>query len=939
MDPTTADGQPFAITVGAGRTRPQGRRVIVAAEASVAALLAALRKQPRKAEGWWSAHLWEGDYRESTRWAGTHALVADIDYHDSEGRHAVPPPSVAARLVASVMRPCGSIFHPTPRGGRLVAVLNAFLDDPDLFALAARGFGYLVDQALRELGLAAVRRRIRDARGEREAWCDGYKVDDPALADRARFYYLPNARVDGVDRVDLSGALRDELYDAQELASLAPVAPEGEGDAAGPRDGFSREIDAAVAAYNRDHAREWPRSGGTCPACGHHGSFGTLPGTNRWTCFSASHESDSGGCGLPGSVCWHGDALDLDAHAAKTDRIEFLRLKGYLDPRGPREEKKEGSGRSWSLSAGEYVIINWPKKGRPLLVTLELRLQGLRVHRDKVDLNSRKSRKSFVDVAAGYLGDMVEGAAGKIDRDLRDMIGLVEATTPVYGAVGEGIALTVADELVVLAKDAEYFHDAADRAFARIAVDEHKETWPVRSTRFKNWLRRQYHRVCRQVPNTQALNDAIGTLEGIAQIDGPLCEVHVRAAWHEGAIYIDLGRVKWEAIRVDANGWEIVTDPPVRFTRPPGLGALPVPVRGGSLRQLRPFVNLRHESDWLLYQAWLVASLRPGRPFAVLVLCGEQGSAKSTAVRIARSLIDPNRAALRSAPQNEHDLVIAARNGWCLAYDNLSHVPAWLSDALCRIATGSGFGTRRLYTDDEEEIFEACRPIAVNGIEEVATRGDLVDRALLLFLDRIREEDRRDEERFWADFAEAHPRILGALLDALSTALRRLPDVALPCMPRMADFARLGVAAEPAFGCPEGAFLAAYLENRRGALAGALEASVFGKEFQAFANALKEPFVGTATELLEALNSGVDERTRTGRGWPKAPNALKGMLKRLAPSLRSVGIEIEFQQGAGSASRKRIRVWPEKIDAHRRTDANPPPGRPDGVDHTSEGTL
>ncbi len=129
----------------------------------------------------------------------------------------------------------------------------------------------------------------------------------------------------------------------------------------------------------------------------------------------------------------------------------------------------------------------------------------------------------------------------------------------------------------------------------------------------------------------------------------------------------------------------------------------------------------------------------------MLVLHGEQGSAKSTLVRILRALIDPNTAALRAAPRDERDLVIAARNSWCLALDNLSHLPDWLSDALCRLATGSGFATRELYTDAEETIFAAQRPIVLNGIEELATRGDLLDRALLLYLPAIPEAQRHDE--------------------------------------------------------------------------------------------------------------------------------------------------------------------------------------------------
>ena len=339
------------------------------------------------------------------------------------------------------------------------------------------------------------------------------------------------------------------------------------------------------------------------------------------------------------------------------------------------------------------------------------------------------------------------------------------------------------------------------------------------------------------------------------------------------------------------------------------------------MRELRPFLNLKDDRDWVLVQVWLVAALRPAWPFVIMILYGEQGSAKTTAQRLLRALIDPNKAPLRSAPRSEQDLAIAGRNGWCLAYDNLSWVPRWLSDALCRVATGGGFATRRLYTDDEEEIFEGKRPILLNGIENVATSGDLLDRSVLLFLQTIEEEDRRDEEEFWAAFRDAHPRILGALLDALSTALRNLPDVKLDRVPRMADFTKLGIAAEPALDCQPGDFLAAYRENRDSVHEDALEASVLAKEFVAFVGSLGSPWEGTATQLFEELNEDLDDKVRRQKGWPKTPAVLGGMLRRLAPSLRGVGIGIEFRQDPGKGSRKLIRLWPQNTDATDAADA------------------
>src|SRR5262249_19021261 len=155
-----------------------------------------------------------------------------------------------------------------------------------------------------------------------------------------------------------------------------------------------------------------------------------------------------------------------------------------------------------------------------------------------------------------------------------------------------------------------------------------------------------------------------------------------------------------------------------------------------------------------------------------LAVTGEQGSAKSTLLRLLRALIDPNVAAIRSFPHDERDLIIAASNGWLPCFDNASSIPIWLSDALCRLATGGGFATRTLYENDEETIFNAMRPVCVNGIEDVVNRGDLADRAIALVLPRIAEEQRKTEAALWHAFERERPAILGALLDAVSGALR-----------------------------------------------------------------------------------------------------------------------------------------------------------------------
>ena len=276
----------------------------------------------------------------------------------------------------------------------------------------------------------------------------------------------------------------------------------------------------------------------------------------------------------------------------------------------------------------------------------------------------------------------------------------------------------------------------------------------------------------------------------------------------------------------------------------------------------------------------------------MLAVHGEQGSAKSTVSRILRILIDPNVVPLRSDPRDEVDLVIAATNGWIVALDNLSTLRVWLSDGLCRLATGGGLGKRQLYTDGDEVLFDVQRPVVVNGIAELATRGDLLDRAIPLVLPVIPEEKRRPESEFWADFRAAGPQIFGGLLDAVAGMLAKRDGVHLKRLPRMADFAITGTATERALGWQPESFIKAYQRNRASANAAVLDASPVA-EIIAMLD-LTVPWNGKAGALLKYLESLADDAIVKKKGWPADGARLSGMLRRVAPNLRAVGIEVEF---------------------------------------------
>jgi len=459
-----------------------------------------------------------------------------------------------------------------------------------------------------------------------------------------------------------------------------------------------------------------------------------------------------------------------------------------------------------------------------------------------------------------------------------------------------------AQQLIELAEGAALFRAPDSTAYADIILNGHRETVALRGRPFRQWLARAFYKATGAAVGSEPLQNALNVLEAKAHFEAEERSVHVRVAECEGRLYLDLGDDTWQAVEIDQTGWRLVVDPPVRFRRPAGLRPLPRPERGHRIDVLRRFLNVGSDRDFVLTVAWLVACLRNHGPYPVLVLTGEQGSAKSTCSAILRSLIDPNAAGLRALPRDERDLFIAANNGHVLAFDNVSGLPGSVSDTLCRLATGASFAVRQLYSDQDETLFTAARPAILNGIDDIVSRPDLADRALFLTLAPIAEESRRPESELWAAFEMEKPKLLGALLDAAVVGLRRLPEVRLGRLPRMADFALWATACETAHW-PAGTFMAAYDDNRADTVENVIDSDPVAAGVKALC-ANQSNWSGTATDLLDALCQTVGERIAKSKTWPADARALSGRLKRAATFLRKIGIEVAFsREGHG---RKRV---------------------------------
>lgn len=448
----------------------------------------------------------------------------------------------------------------------------------------------------------------------------------------------------------------------------------------------------------------------------------------------------------------------------------------------------------------------------------------------------------------------------------------------------------VQDEILQVAQNSCTFnHDADGRCIAIIAGETHREVYYVDGSGFNDWLRAAYFSAHKKGIGDLALSTAISTLSAVGKYQGAEQKVHTRCAKSGNAYFIDLCDDKWRAIRIDANGWEIVDRPPTLFTRTKNMRPLAAPQKPGQLDKLWNHLNIP-ENRRLLLLAWILDSYRPDTPFPILELCGEQGSAKSSAQRHLRDLIDPNKVPLRACSKSVEDIYISATNSWLVSFENLSHLTPAQQDALCTLATGGGFATRQFYTNGDEHVLESKRPVVINGINPVASQPDLIERVISIEAPVIPPDQRKDEQTLEAAWQEDYPSILAGLMDLFASALRLLPDIKLTHKHRMADYQLLGEAIAQAQKHPSGHFSELYASAVNEGIDRSLETFGIANALQVFTYGRVKPWEGSFLSLLGDLSAQMGgDRSH----WPKSPKGLANQLKRITPGLRRRGILIE----------------------------------------------
>jgi hypothetical protein len=454
------------------------------------------------------------------------------------------------------------------------------------------------------------------------------------------------------------------------------------------------------------------------------------------------------------------------------------------------------------------------------------------------------------------------------------------------------------------------------------------------TSRCYSWLRRLMWEEEGRSVSGEYLKMAAGTLSAQAEFSGVVRELYTRAAWHEGVLYYELrpGRV----VRVGPGGWTFEANPPVQFRRYVNLKVLPDPKAGGSLDVLDELINLKSERDRRLFKAYLVTLPleHVGRP--IFNASGAMGSGKTTIQRLIKRLLDPT--APETVRFDPRDFLQKAMHAYIVMLDNQNTIPEWASDTLCRLVTGEADSKRRLYTDDEDFIIELRRAALLNGINVPTDRGDVLDRSLVVELERIPDGERKSEEQLWELFAREHARLLGSLFDTLSKAIALKPSIKLSRRPRLADWGEYAASVYEVMSWEAETFLNDWDEvvrtQNRATLDGSPVAQAIIKlmEEHEECSQTSSKMHALLKEIAEA--QGVD--VGRDKAWPKSARWLWRRIQEVVPLLVAVGIEASRQRDeAGTTIALRKIPKNDASDAsqdHKRIDKPYTAGNTDPVD-------
>jgi hypothetical protein len=440
-----------------------------------------------------------------------------------------------------------------------------------------------------------------------------------------------------------------------------------------------------------------------------------------------------------------------------------------------------------------------------------------------------------------------------------------------------------------------FFKDQYKVPHVLVPINGHKEILRVETGTFRRYLARLYYESESKITGSESVKNAIQILQSIAEQDGTTYPLSLRMAWHDGDIYYDLTNDKWQCVRISKEGWELEDETPIPLFSRFNQTAQSEPDRNYEediFDRFLQLTNLKEEEDRILLSVYVVTLFIPDIQHIVLQVHGEKGSAKSTFQLLIKTLVDPARPKLLTIYNDQKEFIQQLAHNYLVLYDNLKYTPRWLSDEVCKAVTGVGSTKRKLYSDDDDIVYEYRRCVGFNGINLGLTEPDILDRSVTIELQRIRKENTKQETDIIDEFLKLRPKLLGYIFDTLVKAIKIKPTIQLSDLPRMADSAIWGEAIARAMGYKELEFISVYYGNIGKQNTEAIENSPLGQATIKWVNSwYKEEapcsWQGTVLAGLEELNTVAErENIDTSKSWPKAANSLSRALRPLLSNLR-----------------------------------------------------
>lgn len=454
------------------------------------------------------------------------------------------------------------------------------------------------------------------------------------------------------------------------------------------------------------------------------------------------------------------------------------------------------------------------------------------------------------------------------------------------------------DQLIEIGQaNAKFFTNANNEGCATICKNGIYQHVLLDSEEFAHYLRILFYQKTSQAPSQDALGRAVGLFKAIAMESGEKYSMTTRVKEANGNFYYNLNNKEKSIVKVTAKCIKIIkTKTPYFLPNRNTASQVKPDLDNGDMSLLKKYLRMTHENYFVLLLVYIVTCIIESIPHPILIICGEKGASKSTSSRIIKSIVDPSNSDILSMPTTLESLELILTSNYMPVFDNIDSIRQVESDMFCITSTGGAIIKRKLYTNNDLQISTFKQCLILNGISVVASKADILDRSLLIELERIKDSDLKEERKIWKDFENDKPRILGGIFNVLHKAMSIYDDISLKKMYRMADFTKWGCAIAEALGYGKDVFLEALEQNRSKLNDETISQDIVATATLAFMKNRKE-WSGSVTELYSelkqiALVQGIDTYSRV---WPKAANVLSRRLNEIKSNLLSMGIAITIR--------------------------------------------